>query len=213
MYPGANVTAKNQNEFVESVVKTIDGISEELYFIGSPTVIPAALNSRKNFEKPGLYKKTYLVIPVHILDLISSDKIKNRKLTKTFFKSVLQNLESNDLLDVSWRYITSADSAFVFTQALEDYLGNSEYHKKPFREAIREIIRRDGFSAEGVLGEIRFSGHDRKGIPAATVVKYVPLQNSSTKKLVEIPVDYRNPNAPTKEATEYRPLTSKDLGL
>jgi serine/threonine protein kinase len=209
-----------------SVIKLIiDKIPKTADLIGNITVGDILSDPQSNLNKKGkvptdLYPRTFIVAPFNILDFLPANtgfrkENSELKINHDFaIKMISSNSkQSKDIINISWRQIAGAESTLVFMEAIDRYTQEKERHKgEKLTTVIRDIIKREDFSAQGVFSKIQFNGYERKRIKTATMLKYIRYK-SPGKEMIAVPVDYHDPNDLTKEALEYRPLTIQDLGL
>jgi serine/threonine protein kinase len=203
-----------KQELISSIANTI---TKDVIFLSNiPLNVLHGEHIRKNMEKrnPNFYNRAYAIAPYNILDFLpSSDSLQKQKIDVEFVKSMMNNAMSskkNDILDVDWRQISSADAIRVFTKAIE------QYHEQKKRQdeckslenstaamMIRDIIKCSDFAAKGVSGEIRFNGYERQSTKDGTILRYI--KRSGNKGLVAVPIDYHDPKY--QNVNEYQPLT------
>jgi serine/threonine protein kinase len=209
-----------------SVIRLIiDKIPKTADLIGNITVGDILSDPQSNLNKKGkvpadLYPRTFIVAPFNILDFLPANsgfrkEDSDFKINHDFASKMISSnsKQSKDIINISWRQIAGAESTLVFTEAIDRYTQEKERHKgEKLTTVIRDIIKREDFSAHGVFSKIQFNGYERKRIKTATMLKYIRYK-SPGREMIAVPVDYHDPNDLTKEALEYRPLTIQDLGL
>jgi serine/threonine protein kinase len=209
--PGPH-TVHDPTILIQKVAKIIPN---DVDFVGNITtsiLSESEVQKEINADNPDFYSKAYFVNPYSILDFLPSYFSSSGKenIDVDFIKGLMADNKFSDLLQVDWRHISSADATRIFTQAIKEYQEKEDQYKgHKISKAIRDIIKNPDFVAVGVSGSIKFNGYERQEAKTATILKYIPHLNS--KKMVAVPVGYRDPSDLSKEAKEYRPLTFNDL--
>jgi serine/threonine protein kinase len=212
-FPGPYTTT-NQVKIIQAIAKEIP---REANFVGNITAdILSDPDIQKTINDPDLYSRTFIIAPFDILDFLpsyfSTEKSTQYVESINLIDSMVKNTNNGDISDVDWRQISSADSVRTFIEAINIYQkeGKKSTNEKPSK-IIRDIIKREGFSANGTFDKIEFNGYERKRLKGITLLKYI--QHEKSKEMVTVPVGYRDPQNPDQEAQVYRPLHFNELKL
>jgi hypothetical protein len=209
--PGAYTTLNNPSKIVKYIS---ENLPNKVNFIGNITV--ADILSSEDFRndiikaKSDFYQRAYISAPYSILDFLPSYFTPDKPVVNSvLFKEVVDSEES--ILDIQWRKVSGADSILVFGEAIKQYKKNFEaYKNKSITEAIHDIVKGKGFSAEGFFGRIEFDGYERKNMKKGTALKYVPYQDKENK-IALVPLDYKDRNDLRKYVEKYKELHFKDF--
>jgi serine/threonine protein kinase len=212
-FPGP-YTTNNQVKIIQAIAKEIP---KEANFVGNMTLdILSDPEIQKKINNPDLYSRIFIISPFDILDFLPSyfspDKSTQYVKDISLIDNMVKNTNDGDISNVDWRQISSADSVRTFIEAINIYQkeGKKSTNEKPSK-IIRDIIKREGFSANGTFDKIEFNGYERKGLKGITLLKYI--QHEKSKKMVTVPVGYRDPQKPNQEAQIYRPIHFDELKL
>jgi serine/threonine protein kinase len=212
-FPGPHVKASQR----QITIHVANNIPENVDFMGN---ISSSIISDTNIQSEinnNFYSRAYVVNPYNILDFIQS---KERKLDLELMESMMSDNKQPDISSIDWRQISSADATRVFTRAITEYVNReNEFKDKKIPRIFHDIIKGEQFVSNGFSGEVRFDGYERKGAKTGTILKYIRRcdtgnyagLNCSSKEMVAVPIGYRDPRSPKKEAESYKALTPKDL--
>ncbi len=212
-FPGPYTTAP-PDEIIQAMAKEIP---KDASFIGNITLdILSDPKIQKEVNDSDLYSRTFIISPFNILDFLpsyfSSQQLIQNVEDTNLIKSMVENTSSKDIAEVDWRQISSADSVRTFIKAIDIYQKeNKKFTNDKPSKIIKDIIKSKNFVANGTFDKIEFDGYERKSVKTITLLKYIQYEKS--KKMVTVPIGYRDPQKPDQEAQTYRPVGFDELRL